>query len=241
MSSTNNNGRLLEDRISVHTSRPISREGNYADVYYGTYEGKEVAVKVFNKKKSTNRMKLLTKGIMNPAKDEYDQNQAAHINLPEFAHMFQNNLGWGTYKRWPVLVSEVIKDSDGNISQSVKSVDRKVLPEFKDSFDKLVKACIDKKVPLYDFNPDNFLAQKQDNGYTLKLVDFQKTGGLSYIPLARKLRIIISNSLGQIIAEAFNRSELSQLFNTTLPLKQKVPIRYNPRGVVVDASYAPVQ
>jgi hypothetical protein len=102
--------------------------------------------------------------------------------FPKFYKLTPTSLG-------PGLIVECIRDANGCISKSLRdwypkasTSDRKLAVE---QIEFLTDIIIQRKLPCYDWGPQNFLVQYNGNDFQLKLIDFEGTlGNNEFIPIS---------------------------------------------------------
>ena len=102
--------------------------------------------------------------------------------FPRFYCLAQTDLGLG-------LILECIQDEKGTTSKSLNEwyptaslAERKTARE---QIKHLTDAIIEQKLPCYDWGPGNFLIQQTDDGFQLKLIDFEGSmGNNEFIPIS---------------------------------------------------------
>lgn len=89
--------------------------------------------------------------------------------LPEYEDtLIKTTLG-------PGLVCELIRDDNGELSPSLASfcMNKPVNKRFLAQIAIFAKTIVENKIPLYDFNPENFVVQHKNGRHILKLTDLK--------------------------------------------------------------------
>jgi hypothetical protein len=102
--------------------------------------------------------------------------------FPKFYNLAPTTLG-------PGLIVECVRDADGCISKSLRDwYPKATISDRKRAIKQiefLTAIIIQRKLPCYDWGPQNFLVQYSGNDFQLKLIDFEGSlGNNEFIPIS---------------------------------------------------------
>ena len=123
--------------------------------------------------------------------------------LPEYhPELVETNLG-------PGVVCEIVKDDDGSPSRPLThyvrqhTLDEGTVTQLSDFAEKLLS----QHIPIYDFNPDNFLIQVRDGRQILRFTDlktYNRYKPYTYLRLERHIPAISRHIVKRRLSRLFN-------------------------------------
>jgi hypothetical protein len=101
--------------------------------------------------------------------------------IPESSHQYFAHInGLETIDGQSVSIYQLIRNSDGSISKSLKNFGPVDSVEFWDSIEHLRKIILDLEIPYFGVNDDNILVQQEESRIKPVFVDYKRVGMKTY-------------------------------------------------------------